>query len=292
MLKRLIRIFADLRVIGFTMALIVLLVNVIDYVQVNETFDVLGFGRDLFNDIQGNLATIAFTLLIVEAVTQWRIVRQDKEALILQLGSPNSDLTAEAARIMQAHGWLNDGTLKGCFLAKVNWEGGNFWEAVLEGAELMESNLQRTNFHKANLNRAKLWKADLQGALLMDATLIGADLRQAQLNQAEMWRADLRQARFERANLQGALLRAANVKDAFFLRANLRGVDLQDANLDGARLVNVEFDEKTILPDGTHWTNGIDIAQFTDSSHPNFWRPDVENNPPAWYFSEQDAQFA
>ena len=39
--------------------------------------------------------------------------------------------------------------------------------------------------------------------------------------------------------------------------------------MDGA-----QFDEQTILPDGTNWTTQTVIARFTDPQHPYFWQPD------------------
>jgi uncharacterized protein YjbI with pentapeptide repeats len=39
--------------------------------------------------------------------------------------------------------------------------------------------------------------------------------------------------------------------------ANLREADMQDAALD-----EVDFDETTILPDGTLWAPGADLKQF------------------------------
>lgn len=33
------------------------------------------------------------------------------------------------------------------------------------------------------------------------------------------------------------------------------------------------FDPNTILPDGSHWVEGVDVKRFTDAAHPNFWQP-------------------
>ena len=91
-----------------------------------------------------------------------------------------------------------------------------------------------------------------------------ADLRGANLQEAILWL----------ANLQEANLRVANLQEA-----NLWGTNLWGANLQGADLGGATFDENTMLPDGTKWTPGTDMARFTDSGHPDFWRSDDTQSP-------------
>lgn len=78
----------------------------------------------------------------------------------------------------------------------------------------------------ADLIRAEGERSDLRGANLRGANLRGADLRGADLQRADLQRSDL-----QGANLQGANLWCADLRGANLQRANLRGADLQGANL-------------------------------------------------------------
>ena len=114
-----------------------------------------------------------------------------------------------------------------------------------------------------SLYRANLSDAHLQGALLMAPDLRRAALINAHLQGASIVDADLREALLTEADL-----REASLQDAY-----LQGANLVAANLQGANLRDAEFDEHTVLPNGTHWTPGTDMARFTDPNHPNFWPP-------------------
>jgi hypothetical protein len=158
-----------------------------------------------------------------------------KAALIAQLGSSVKDVAVAAAEELRRHGWLRDGSLRGAIL-----DGANLQGAILDGA-------------------------DLQGAGLEAAALQGAGLLSANLQRADLIEANLQGARLYRANLQGAWL----------LGTALQGADLQGAELGEAELEGAEFSKYTTLPDGTKWTPDTDMARFTDTDHPDFWRPDA-----------------
>ena len=97
----------------------------------------------------------------------------------------------------------------------------DFSNADLEGADLVEANLEGKYFKGADLRRANLrgailWEANLQGANLRGAYLEGADLRQADLSDANLEGANLRYADLRGANLEGANLeRAIHVPPEF-----------------------------------------------------------------------------
>jgi hypothetical protein len=65
--------------------------------------------------------------------------------------------------------------------------------------------------------------------------------------------------------LQGTILSGADL-----CAANLMLANLQAANLSGAQL-----DERTILPDGEHWSPDSDLCRFTTDLHPLFWHSPV-----------------
>lgn len=107
-----------------------------------------------------------------------------------------------------------------------------------------------------------------------DGSLSGKKLHWAQLQKANLQEADLRETNLGGANLHGASLWHANLQGAIFgsaqlQNANLGGAKLQGADLHSAKLAgatldeNTIFDENTILPDGSKWTSGIDMAKFT-----------------------------
>jgi hypothetical protein len=111
---------------------------------------------------------------------------------------------------------------------------------------------------------------------LSDGTLKDATLTQADLNEAALQEADLRGVILDGANLYSADLFKANLESASLIKADLRetylyGTNLLKANLRDANLKGAMFDEKLILPDGTHWTEATDMTRFTDSNHPDFW---------------------
>lgn len=73
-------------------------------------------------------------------------------------------------------------------------------------------------------------------------------------------------------NLRKALLRHSNMANTVLWRTDLRGADLRGANLENAKMAEVILDADTVLPDGTHWAKSIDLEQFTNIKHENFWR--------------------
>ena len=113
---------------------------------------------------------------------------------------------------------------------------------------------------------------------LTDGSLQGANLEAANLQGARLWGAELQRARLRGAKLQGARLWGAKLQGAHLGFANLQGASL---------VVATTFDENTWLPDSTKWTPDTDVARFTDSNHPEFWRSS-EPDSPAYQPKEQE----
>jgi succinoglycan biosynthesis transport protein ExoP len=139
--------------------------------------------------------------------------------------------------------------------------GMSLWAADLSGARLPYADLRETNLGMANLQGASLTGVDLRGASLGVANLQVADLRAASLSRATLGYANLQNADLTEADLTGANL----------THANLKGVSLCYADLAGAVLSGAELDERTCLPDGSHWTPDADLRRFTSQEHPDFW---------------------
>ena len=112
------------------------------------------------------------------------------------------------------------------------------------------------------IDDGSLKNAKLMGANLFEAFLNGGvDLSGVDLSEATLHRADLTDS-----NLENATLNQADLRGSLLFGTKLFNATLREANLEGA-----VFDENTILPDGTHWTEETDMTRFTDPNHPDFW---------------------
>lgn len=108
---------------------------------------------------------------------------------------------------------------------------------------------------------------------LTDGTLVKAKLRGANLQQADLSYADLGEAFLGWAKLQNAILVGADLEGAILWSANLQGTNLEKANLRKAVLESAFFDEQTILPDGSHWSQEANLAHFTHPDDTEAWYP-------------------
>src|SRR5258708_23748839 len=68
---------------------------------------------DFYANVSSGLAIVALTVLIIDKLNQRRANQRQKEALILQMGSPDNGFAIEAIRILRNRGWLTDGSLEG-----------------------------------------------------------------------------------------------------------------------------------------------------------------------------------
>jgi len=109
---------------------------------------------------------------------------------------------------------------------------------------LYDGTLNNKNLRGANLQGATLHRANLHHVYLIEANLSGADLFAV--------------------NFDGANLSTANLEHANLDNASLRGTNLRKCNLRHARLSNANFDESTILPDGSHWHPEVELSTFTN----------------------------
>jgi hypothetical protein len=121
-----------------------------------------------------------------EAAAKELAIEQEKERLILQMGSPDNAFAVEAARILKARGWgfKDDTTLHGANLRRANLQGARLFEANLRGAYLFEANLRGADLQLVNLQGAYLWLVNLQAAHLLEANLQGANLVEVEFDKA------------------------------------------------------------------------------------------------------------
>ena len=100
---------------------------------------------------------------------------------ISKLRSSENKRVLEAVGELRAHGWLSDGTLRNIALI----------HAHLEGADLMNANLEGIDFHQAHMEFADLSSANLSGAKMVRATLKDANLSNANLTGVDLFKANL-----------------------------------------------------------------------------------------------------
>lgn len=164
----------------------------------------------------------------------WGLFDKKAERLLFltqQVRNQVSNEAKSAISQLSAEGFLHDGSLKRA----------NLRRALLSGAEI-ESSDANGNHKGANLEQADLWRAKLIGAWMRDINLHRANLEEADLTNAKLINGDL----------SGANL----------MLANLSGANLTQANLSGANIAGATFSEKTLLPDGTFWTENKDLSIF------------------------------
>jgi uncharacterized protein YjbI with pentapeptide repeats len=223
-------------------------------------------------------AFLAFLLIEVlrgyrrEREAEARLAEEKKIQLIARIRSGSQEDARETIAELRKRGWLQSGVLKGEDLRDAN----------LVKARLTKADLSRANLRGVSLNMARLLEANLQGA-----NMIWCDLSSASLDNANLQEAILRRARLAHTSLKGTNLQNAAMQSAQLSGAKLHGTDLRGADLRGAGFVNpnigeAEFDQDTILPDGTHWSldAGIEqIIRFIKPDHPDFWRSDDPDSP-------------
>lgn len=93
--------------------------------------------------------------------------------------------------------------------------------------------------------------------------LVGADLQRALLVFTNLQHATLIGTKLQNAALVGANLQGANLQRAMLQGTNLEGANLENSCF-GEAYDAAEFDETTILPDGTFWTPETDMTRFTN----------------------------
>ncbi len=155
----------------------------------------------------------------------------------------------------------------GADLTEARFSLANLESAQLDRATMFRAILVRAHLVNANLDRANLESADMQRSDLSGATLIRADLSSANLRESTLAGANL-----ESADLFGANLISTNLQGTNLAGVDLRGANLKNASLQGTFLVQLstgnrqitaQFDETTVLPDGTLYNPDIGLSQMT-----------------------------
>jgi len=131
--------------------------------------------EQLYLDFYANIATtlvgITIAVLTIDLLNERRAEQQLKKQLIREMRSNDNGIALRAVRELRAHGWLEDGSLRGAWLSEANLQ-----KADLRGANLQEANLYRANLGGAYLVNVNLSKAHLHATNLQLSDLLSANL--------------------------------------------------------------------------------------------------------------------
>ncbi len=171
--------------LGLGLLILAAVVTLVGSLDAHPGLDPLTFFRKMFDDFYTNagteLASIAITILLIDRLHRHRDDENERDALILQMGSPDHSFAIEAVRMLQAQNWLKNGALANAHLTHADLEGVNLQDVAMPNARMALTNLRH-----AKLTRANLRNVYFKGANLQSACLRGADLRGANLNDANL----------------------------------------------------------------------------------------------------------
>lgn len=163
--------------VGVSLLIFALVSSILGYInQHGWQIDLAQITNDFYANISTELASIAITILVIDALAQRRADEQLKAQLIRELRSPDNGIALRALRELEAHNWTSDGSLK---------------KAYLLGANLENAFLRDTDLSKAWMRNVNLQGAYMHNAKLTDTTLVGSNLRGVR----ELTSAQLREAR-------------------------------------------------------------------------------------------------
>ena len=121
-------------------------------------------------------------------------------------------------------------------LKGVNLNGSNLAEAELRQANLNNSTLKQANLKNANLEKASLKEVDFESACLSDANLTDTHLEGSNFTRADLKRADLRHAYLVNVCFQGADLRNTKLQGATFQGSYYDLMTCFDPNFDPVKV--------------------------------------------------------
>lgn len=154
-------------------------------------------------------------------------------------------------------------------------QGASLIEADLQAADLRGANLQGTDLSWSNLQSADLRGADLMAANLQGAKLQGADLRGAKLLGATLTESHLQGANLDYADLRGADLAKADLQGAIFFNSQLQGIDWSQTFHEDLLLLNKSKQE---LSGHQQESLKISLEKLMDTGKFNAFMSRMENS--------------
>jgi hypothetical protein len=264
---------------------------------------------DFYANAASEIAGIAFTVLVIDALNRQSERREDRKFLLRQMASRDNSLAEQAVESLREEGWLEDGTCRHAKLHKANLVDTNLRSANLEGADLSQAHLENANLTRAilsfcnlafaNLNDAQLEEANLEKAELANASLVkahlinanfdGANIRDAHLESSTMIGAKLPRSRLDRAHLRGAILTKANLRGSSISLADLEDTDLAEANLrDLQEWTDQQFRMtarlwKATMPDGHRYDGRYNLPKDIEEAVKHGRNPALDLDMASWY---------
>jgi uncharacterized protein YjbI with pentapeptide repeats len=122
------------------------------------------------------------------------------------------------------HASLNECSAKRCGFGGADLSHASMINTDLSGATLSRSKLVSADLRASNFEKARLSEADLSGAIFTRAKMVESDLKQSNVNGTDFEKADMRSCRltgiknFKRANWIGADIRGLDLRGAYLVR--------------------------------------------------------------------------
>ncbi|MEM6503744.1 MAG: pentapeptide repeat-containing protein [Cyanobacteria bacterium P01_C01_bin.89] len=164
------------------------------------------------------------------------------------------------------------------------FNGANFEAAILNHSDLHKAQLTQARLTKAQLEQVRLTQSDLTGAqcgesFATEVTLKGAQLTGSNWSKAQLVRADLSETNLAQCDFQGADLRSANLQEAILDGTNFSETDLRGAKLTWGEnpLENAIF-TGAIMPDGVAFDENWQPPQIQAKPVP-YLRPSSPPQP-------------
>jgi uncharacterized protein YjbI with pentapeptide repeats len=262
--------------------------------------DTQGLLESLVPEGIGIVVTVLFIDTLYRRREEERLIVDLKKRLLREVAGSSNEAAKHAIDELRSEGWLfgENGLLVESTLFNANLAGARMENANLKGAIMIGANLSAAHLYAANMSKTKLEHANLSGVKLSDATFSEASLSLTDLSDSWFTQVDFANTYMFHANLSNSYLLHTNFWGANLQYANLNNTKVGGANFSGADLTNADlvnsqgiqssvsqegktelsefgaiFDENTILPDGTNWTEGRDMREFT---HPDEWKAEQE----------------
>ena len=156
----------------------------------------------------------------------------------------------------------------GAILYKAKLDEGEFLGATFKGANLSGCSAKKAGFGMGVITSANFFDADLEDATFVETQLIQSDLRATKLARSRFFGANLEQSDFSQADLSDSDLRETNVDGVSFhnaslqraqlrdmrsyMKANWIGTDIRDIDFSGAYLVRRHVIDENFLHEFRH----------------------------------------
>jgi len=147
------------RTLGLVLFILAAIIGLLGYLNQHTVFVRSPLIEDFYANVSAELASIAFTILIIDYLNERREKRNLKERLIREMQTRDNGAANRAVRELMVQGWHKDGSLHGKFLNYANLE-----NVFLRDVDFTGARLHRANFRNAWMRRVILNGANLSGS--------------------------------------------------------------------------------------------------------------------------------